>query len=644
MKKDRSGSGGKLTRGLRGAVACALGIIGLSAHFPACQRPTRVGECEPGMIYCEGNVAYRCQKDAKGYNQTDCELADMVCHPGMGCVLCPPGTYQCVENSVGRCSVDGKSIEVLYPCDVAEGQVCYYGGCTDACDAAADARSYIGCEYWAVDLDNATISQSFNAAAQQFAVVVSNVGLLDAHVTVSINEAKVGWPPQEKVVAEADVPVSGLHVFNLPSREVDGSHDGIFDNGTHTHLSSQAYRIVSSVPIVAYQFNPLDNVQVFSNDASILVPTSALDSKYLVLGWPQTIADTDDPMTDFSKNLRAFLTVVGTSPGTDVTVTLSTDIVGSPDIPAYSRGDTFSVKLGRYDVLNLETGSFNADFTGTQIVSDKPVAVFSGSEASDVPFFENLSLRLCCADHLEHQMLPESSAGSQFVAALMPRRTPAVVDAGGEASVVDEPEYFRIMGLMEGTVVRTTLSPPDDVISLNRGDHYTIEAFCDFTIKASKPIFVGQFISGQEATGIPANLPGGDPSFVLLSPVEQWRTRYVFLTPDKYAFDFFMVVAPDGTDLLFDDAPMPEQCTVARAECPGHPDPTTQMMVWRCQLSFPRIIPDLPPPDNIDPANQNDGYHILEASEQVGLMVYGFDKHVSYAYMGGTDVKRINVE
>ena len=33
----------------------------------------------------------------------------------------------------------------------------------------------------------------------------------------------------------------------------------------------------SSVPVVAYQFNPLENVNVFSNDASLLKPAEALD-------------------------------------------------------------------------------------------------------------------------------------------------------------------------------------------------------------------------------------------------------------------------------------------------------------------------------------------------------------------------------
>ena len=75
------------------------------------------------------------------------------------------------------------------------------------------------------------------------------------------------------------------------------------------------------MPIVAYQFNPLENANVFSNDASLLLPTPALVASglsYVVAGWPQTIARTDDPATNFDRDLRAFLTVVGTQNGTRV--------------------------------------------------------------------------------------------------------------------------------------------------------------------------------------------------------------------------------------------------------------------------------------------------------------------------------------
>ena len=67
------------------------------------------------------------------------------------------------------------------------------------------------------------------------------------------------------------------------------------------------------------------------------------------------------------------------------------------------KGGTIEVTLQPFEVLNLETGDFNADFTGTIVTADKPVVAFPGSEASDAPFFSTLAERQCCADHLEEQ-------------------------------------------------------------------------------------------------------------------------------------------------------------------------------------------------------------------------------------------------
>ncbi|MDY0001854.1 MAG: IgGFc-binding protein, partial [Polyangia bacterium] len=436
--------------------------------------------CEPERIYCLGPLAQTCRQDGESYDEEDCAALGKVCHPGLGCTSCHPGALSCQGQTVVACQGNGETLVPVTTCDASTNEVCFLGNCVDACRQASENRSYVGCEYWAVDLDNAVISSVFNAAAQQFAVVVSNPGTLPATVRVERNDAPPGWPLAVVEVVRIDLPPQGLRVINLAPREVDGSAPGTYNTGTHTALTSNAYRVVSNVPIIAYQFSPLDNVQVFSNDASLLVPTSALDGEYLVMGWPQTIAVTNDPNTNFHSNLRAFLTIVGIETGTDVSVELSTAIVGSESIPARAAGETIDMSLGPFDVLNLETGDFGADFTGTRIKADRPVAVFSGSEASDVPMFDSLAFRYCCADHLQHQLFPVTSAGSRFVVARMPSRTKAVKEAGGEVSIVEETDWVRILATENNTQVVTSLPPPDDRFQLDAREHVTLPASCDF--------------------------------------------------------------------------------------------------------------------------------------------------------------------
>src|SRR5262249_34204123 len=279
--------------------------------------------------------------------------------------------------------------------------------------------------------------------AQQYAVVVTNPLEVPATVTVEVNDADPGEAPAIRQVAEVHLArvVGGgdLAVINLPDRGVDGASDPRLNDGPGTWLSSRAYHIRSPPPIIAYQFNPLDNVDVFSNDASLLLPPQSLDGDYAVLAWPQTIALTTMQATNFGINLRTFLTIVGTAGGTNVDVTLSTATIPGGPIPRGKPGDVLHFQIGPYDVINLETGDFGADFTGSLVHANTPVVVFAGSEASDVPTFANLALRYCCADHLEEQLFPTSSFGRQFVAVKSPSRTKYVKQAGFDVALkVDE--------------------------------------------------------------------------------------------------------------------------------------------------------------------------------------------------------------
>jgi hypothetical protein len=373
----------------------------------------------------------------------------------------------------------------------------------------------------------------------------------------------------------------------------------------------------------------------------------------VVAGWPQTIAATDDPNTNFNPadpiNLRAFLTIVGTVENTTVRVHPKTKVVAGGPVAETPAGGVIELSLGAFDVLNLETGDFNADFTGTTIESDQAVVVFSGSEASDAPHFDVLANRRCCADHMEDQLDPLRTAGKSFAIAHNPSRTAAVKAAGGVLDVVPEPDFVRFVSATVGAVdIVTTLPAPNDEIHLAYlGDMAEITVYGDFMAQASGAVLVAQVMASQDAAGVKRGLPGGDPSLLIYPPTEQLRQHYVFLTPDKYAFDFVVLVtSPDAQLTLDGSAPADLGCTTAPADgltAAERGSPTPPLVVYTCQLSFPVIDPNKTAPDNVSPGMQNDGVHRVDSDTPVAVIVSGFDSYVSYAYAGGTELHTINV-
>ncbi len=620
--------------------------------------------CSPGQQRCFGNVHQTCRSagELTTVISDDCTTHNQVCVPNLWCTACTPGSRQCTSDATGiqQCNADAQGWTVVQTCDQSMGLACRNAMCVNLCNDGEIAHTNIGCEYYGVDLDNIVESSGRSAAAQQYAIVVSNPDpVLTARVIVEQNNAPQGMPMQLSQVAMAVIPPLDLEIFDLPNRWVDCSSSPELNDGTGTCLTSRAYRVTSTFPVVAYQFKPLDNVNVFSNDASLLIPSNSVQGSYRVMGWPQQFVISTDNNINSGVNARAFVTIVGTQPNTHVTVNSRADIVqGGPLTATQPAGTPFTVTLGKFDVLNLETGSFLSDFTGSLITSDQPVSVFGGTECSDVPFWHSLSERQPACDHLEQQLFPAESAGRHYVCSRTPSRTQAVYNAGGDVAVVNEPEWFRILNA--GSVaVHVTTTLPSDVTTptsdpvefdLNEGESYDIRAMADFDVSADGPVIVGQFQGSQNTTGIPLTLPGGDPSFIMVPPEEQWRTDYVVLTPNKYVFDFVQIVTRPEVRVFLDNTPVETyaNCTHARAdgciETATHPCPAPTYITHRCQLSFPRIDNTVNPPVVAD-GIQNDGVHVIhsvtppnEPPQGVMCIVSGFDRYVSYAYPGGTSL------
>jgi len=527
--------------------------------------------------------------------------------------VCQPGIEWCDGNDIRECNDDGTAGDVVSTCPAE--MPCHNGYCANACEIAADNRSNIGCEYWGVDLDN-EYSEFNDAAAEQYAVVLANTSDFIVNVTVEQNEAAPGAPVQLTTVQTTTINPNSLVQIDLPRREVDGSLNGM-DEGPGTMLSSRAYRIRTDRPVVAYQFNPI--VQSFSNGASLLIPTSGLDTSYLVLGWPTSNPIAPFPIPGIPDH--SYVTIVGVSENpVNVTVRLGGPIVGGGGIPAGAAGDVIEVTLGQFDVLNLESTGIPGDMTSTEVTANGPVAVFSGGERASVPY----DVRppppagwkegdTCCTEHFEQQLFPLSSLGRAFVTTRSPVRSGNPNNPEGDV--------WRVMATEAGTTVTTSLGGEFGTFNLGKGEFAEFWSIRDFVLTADKPVMVGQFLVSQQYVESPD--VGGDPEFILYPPAEQFREEYIFLAPPTFEKDWCVIAAPASAQVSLDGEVLGELST----RCQQYPAGTldgVEYIALRCELT--------------------DGVHYVTASEPVGVNVYGYYNVGSYGYAAGSELERINID
>lgn len=465
------------------------------------------------------------------------------------------------------------------------------GGLSSACKQAEEALSNQGCRFWAVDLPNAWMVQASPAPEDQaYAIVAANTADTPANVAVFAGNEAVP-------LATGEVPPDLIRVFT-------------FDNslGIKNRESSlgTAYRVESDLPITLYQFNPLDNsTEVFSNDASLLFPEHVLDRDYTAvtgdgtrLGFPM----------DF--NAGAFVTVVATQDDTIV------DLFPTKGIPIYPsstkvslmRGQTYTLMSNAVKSL-LQNDPGQGNLSGTRVAADKPVAVFSGNVAS----FEPTPQNGCCADHLEHQMLPLSAWGSAY----------AVVAAAPNSGDEEDKVRVRITGSFDGTqLTYSPGAPPGAPTAINAYQTVAFTANSSFVVSADQPFAVTEFLLSNEVV-TPDPTPDdpndngfwpGDPAMILVPPTAQYQDHYVFFVPQEYEANFVTIIRPAGAEVSLDGVEVGADPGWAPVGSQGGVD-------WE-RAHF---------------ALEWGAHRVAAASEaKVGIIVVGYDVAVSFGYAGGS--------
>ncbi len=488
-----------------------------------------------------------------------------------------------------------------------------FAGDPQTCAEAAASKSYIGCDYWPTPVANAVWS------IFDFAVVVSNTLSTAATVTVTGPSA---------THQTATVPPSGLVKIYLPwvpaLKGPDQDECGFIQPfNTSVMQTGGAYHLVSTAPVTVYQFNALEyrgqggaagkdwsacpgsqycvanlgpiGCYSFTNDASLLLPTSGMTGNYRVTG--------EHGMT--RSMTSGYFAVTATQDGTTVAVTVSQtgQIIAGGGIAATSAGGTTTFALNAGDVAELVGApSDTGDLSGSLVQADKPVQVIAGTPCSQQP----LGVQAC--DHLESSVLPAETLGKDYVV--------TVPTSPGNTLVG---HVVRIYGNVNGTTLTYSPSMPSGCpATINAGQVGDCgQVTQDFEVKGNNAFAVSSFMLGGQMAD-PMSVPAqseGDPSMSPVVAVEQFRGSYVFLAPDDYEESYINVVAPTGTSLTLDGAPVTQTATPVGGS----------FGVVRVPLTT---------------GSQN-GAHSLKASQAVGIQVIGYGQYTSYQYPGGLDLGHI---
>jgi len=548
--------------------------------------PSDICDNAPNEIVCDGSTAVTCDAQGDIASTEDCDVANgFTCWYGIGCVLCYPGTQWCEGDDVVECSPDGQSFDVVQSCDVAHGEVCESGMCVSLCDQAETQRSSIGCKFYGVDME-----QYPGYDTLQYAIVVSNVhDALTAQVDVESKEGGV-WT----TVSQAPVAPQDLEIFPLNNRATAGS--SIYEGG--------AYRVTSSIPVIAYQFNPLDNGSCTS-DASLLLPASAFDTAYIATAWGSEVPGFNVDSSEID--------IVAEVDGTVVTVTPSVATASGAGVAPGTAGTPMpSITLNEGDVLQIVNDpslAYAQNLEGTLIEATERVGVFGGHRCANIP------AGVTCCDHVEEMNFGLQTWGVEYVGARLPPR-----NAGSPEQSI----WHFLAGDLPATLTfeasaQVTGLPPNGTMHLAAGEWTQLQVSGtstnpgDFIVTGDEAFLVTQFMAGQDVGGTST----GDPCMVQAVPVEQYLDNYVVLVPNSWDPDMMTLTRTPGETILVDGIDVDN---------------------WPASFTLIPINADW----EVIRIDVEDGTHVLEGTAPFGVIVSGADSYDSYCYPGGLNQEIIN--
>lgn len=368
-------------------------------------------------------------------------------------------------------------------------------------------------------------------------------------------------------------------------------------------ISNRSVHILTDSPVSVYALNTASQ----SADGTIVFPVHAAGTRFIALTYPSDDGAGIVPATPSQ------LGIVATADSTHIRITPSapTKVHGrTPHEIVLQRGETY---LMQADVRP----STAADLTGTTIISDRPIAVFSSQERANVPLssLSQAGTRSISRDYLLEQILPDNFWGKRIFIPPLPQPQTTMSDATNHS--------VRVVARADSTVIRIN---GQTAATLQAGQMYeaTLASMVGIrahesglVIEGSAPIFAAVFASSNgSGSGI------GDPFMLAVPPEEQFlrsvRTVNIrsiqrissTITEEAFREHYLSIIVPLSSvpSVLLDNQRLAPN--------------TFQRFSISSDYAFANV-------------RVSEGLHTVSADTTVGVIAIGYGNATSYGYTAG---------
>lgn len=406
-----------------------------------------------------------------------------------------------------------------------------------------------------------------------------------------------------------------IYTFRVPAVgfELEGFNQSgtLTDNNQNEVTAPQSFRITADGDVTVFALSQAET----TSDAAMILPVSALGLRYVAACY------NSDGKLDYQYNLTGQSTpsqfaIVASEDSTHITIrpSVATHRFGkaSQNIFLHS-GDAYLVQAW------VASDNIRGDLTGTEIIADKPIAVFGGQQRATLPIesAENLFSR----DMLFEQIPPIESWGKLHIVS-------PFAQSANQTSIGSD--IYRVVAAYDNTEI--FINGAKSAI-LNKGQKYDAPLNAPAVINTTQPTIVAEY---KKSAGDAANSSRvGDPLMIIVPPREQYLTAYRCMNiqaysplngaskPDTavYSEHYISIVIPKrAVNSLQIDGKPADISKLQRVSTSYSAGLCTEMLAGWTRVGA--------------------GAHTITADEPFALMIYGYGLANSYGYTGGISLNK----